>query len=217
MRAKELRPVVGELIPLRPGGAHHGFRWLSERSPGRTFPAPLQDRHQIAGHPVETEEGHDQQNQPDHSAEHPKPNPPSQSRKEKTPKQQEQQSDKPDDGGRDVPVLALPPIGLPHPNDRARRQCQNDRNRPPADRPQGRSFSRMVSALVGRLGHAKRLVRFEVAVNPPLTPNPWRCGDRPRLRWQLYPYNWASSTRSQCPYLYSISQEMRPSLSSSQN
>ena len=182
MRSKELRPVVGELIPLRSGGAHHRLRWLSERSPGRTFPAPAQDRHQIAGHPVETEEGHEQQNQPDHSANHPKLDPPSQSRKEKTPKHQEEQSEKPDDARREVPILALPPIELPHPNHRARRQCQDGRNRPPAHRPQGRSFSRMVSALVGRLGHAKRLVRFEVTVNPLLTTNPWRMRRSPTVR-----------------------------------
>src|ERR1039458_6497121 len=97
---KELRPVVGELIPLRQDGAHYGFGSLSERSPGRAFPAPLQDRHQIAGHPVETEEGHAAQDQPDPSAEHPKPDPPSQSREEKTPEQQQEQSDKPDNGRR---------------------------------------------------------------------------------------------------------------------
>src|ERR1039457_652958 len=148
MRTKELGPVISELIPLRQGGAHEGFSSLRNRNQGRAFPTPLQDRHQIAGNPVESRESHDQQDQSDHSAEHSKPNPPSQSRKGKTPKQQQEQSDKPDDGRRDVSVLALPSIELPYPNNRARRQHQNDRNRPPAHGPTGRDSGRMVFFLV---------------------------------------------------------------------
>src|ERR1035437_10244471 len=148
MGTKELGPVISELIPLGQGGAHDGFSSLRNRSQGRAFPTPLQDRHQIAGNPVESKEGHDQQDQPDHSAKHSKPNPPSQSGKEERPKQQQERSATHDDGRRDVSVLALPSIGLPHPNNRARRQHQNDRNRPPAQGSPGRSVSRMVFSLV---------------------------------------------------------------------
>jgi hypothetical protein len=97
---------------------------------------------------VETEEGHDQQDQPTHSAEHSEPNPPSQFRKEKTPKQQQEQSDKYHDGRRDVSVLALASKALPHPNNHARRQHQNNQNWPPSHGPPGHNFGRMVFFLV---------------------------------------------------------------------